>query len=268
MRQVKKSLMVSVTGKNLSANTLHRRFDHAMAVMNYAVEIGALSENALERPTKAELKKVKKSINMNFPELATMLNVVAAVQSRRNESRLYRAVSAIGVLAGLRPSETMALEVEHVELPVAGWGSIRVEKARIGLVGWSDDPEEIGDPKVERSVRTVPIPPALISELRAWLAFSEIHAGPLFRTRGEKVPLQSNWNRALGRATNTVGTRRLAPYDLRRFHGTWLAQSGVPYNEAARRMGHSLETFMRYYVGTTDGVAQVGNDALDRAFEK
>jgi hypothetical protein len=39
----------------------------------------------------------------------------------------------------------------------------------------------------------------------------------------------------------------------------------VPYNEAACRMGHSLEVFMRVYVGTTSGVEAVANAAIERA---
>jgi hypothetical protein len=56
----------------------------------------------------------------------------------------------------------------------------------------------------------------------------------------------------------------MAPYDLRRFHGTWLAESGMPYNEAARRMGHSLDVFMRIYVGVTGDAELAGNAAIDR----
>jgi integrase len=59
----------------------------------------------------------------------------------------------------------------------------------------------------------------------------------------------------------------MTPYDLRRFHGTFLAESGVPYNEAARRMGHTLETFVRYYVHVTVDVTEMGNAALDRALQ-
>jgi integrase len=104
-----------------------------------------------------------------------------------------------------------------------------------------------------------------VAELRIWLECSGITEGPLFRTRNGKVPAISNWGLGLRTVTSRTGTRNLSPYDLRRFHGTWLAESGVPYNEAACRMGHSLEVFMRVYVGTTSGVEAVANAAIERA---
>jgi integrase len=265
LARVHKKLLIDVHGEDLGDAAIKRRFTHASALLDYAVEIGALASNDLKKPSKTVLKSRRPQRDTKYPDMAVMRELVTALDSRKVASRLFRAVTAVGVFAGLRPSETFGLEVQDVTLPETGWGEIRVERSRIGLKGWSEDAEEMGSVKVDASWRKVPISPLLVVELRAWLELRNLESGPLFRTTKGKIPVQSSWARALDRATLSLGIRDLTPYDLRRFHGTWLAQSGVPYNEAARRMGHSLETFMRYYVGTTDDVAAVANAALDRA---
>jgi integrase len=260
-----KKLLIDVYGAELGDAAIKRRFTHASALLDYAVETGALASNELKKPSKTVLKSRRPQRDTKYPDMSTMRELIAATESRKSASCLFRAVTAVGVYAGLRPSETFGLEVADITLPESGWGEIRVERSRIGLEGWSEDPEELGRVKVDASWRTVPISQHLVGELRAWIELRNLVSGPLFRTTKDTIPVQSSWKRALERATTSLGIRDLTPYDLRRFHGTWLAQSGVPYNEAARRMGHSLETFMRYYVGTTDDVAQVANAALDRA---
>lgn len=265
LEKVHKKLLLDVYGADLGDAAIKRRFTHVSALLDYAVETGALVSNELKKPSKAVYKSRRTQRDTKYPDMPTMIQLIDALDSRKSASRLFRTVTAVGMFAGLRPSETFALEAEDLTLPESGWGEIRVERSRIGLEGWSEDPEEMGQPKVDVSKRTIPIAPRLVNELKAWIELRNIVSGPLFRTTKGKIPVPSSWKRALERATAALNIRRMTPYDLRRFHGTWLAQSGVPYNEAARRMGHSLETFMRYYVGTTDDVAAVANAALDRA---
>ena len=263
LERVHDALMLDVNGKDLGAAALHRRFTHAHALLRAAVKDGLIEADELVSPTKEEYAQRASTRSLKFPELSQMLDVVEAIVSHQPASHMYRAMSAIGVLAGLRPSEIVALEVGDLTLPEAGFGMIHVVRARTGLAGYCDDSEEIGAPKSRRSTREVPIPPTLVEVLRAWVDGRQ--GGPLFRTRTGEVPKQGNWIRALNRATRLTNIRPLTPYDLRRFHATWMAESGVPYNEAARRMGHSLEVFMRVYVHTTDSVEAVANAAIERA---
>jgi integrase len=268
LAKVHDALLTSCDGKPLATNTLRRRFNNVAKLLDAAVRSSLLDTNELVKPSRATYtaRKPKKN-NAAYPNVTQMLELLSCVESHQPSSRMYRAMTAIGALAGLRPSEVVALEVEDLNLPEEGWGLLRVERARIGLAGFSEDSEEIGEPKVELSVRTIPMLPALVRELRLWLEHSGVETGPLFRTRNGRIPTQSNWGRCLSLATKRAGTRSMTPYDLRRFHGTFLAESGVPYNECARRMGHTLPTFMRYYVHVTVDVTEMGNAALDRAFQ-
>ena len=265
LKRVHDNLMIGVDGTALSANVVRRRFVEVTSLLNYAVKEGVLDSNELVKPDQTTYKNIATMPSKVYPTMDKMLDVIDAVQSRQSATRLYRAMTAVGVLAGCRPSETVALETRDVDLPEEGWGELRIERARVGLPGWSDDDQAIGRPKAERSNRSIPLHPRLVKELREWIEEAHIEKGPLFLTRKETLPRSSSWTRLLTVATTAVGVRDMTPYDLRRFHGTWLAESGVPYNEAARRMGHSLEVFMRVYVGSTANVITVGNAALDRA---
>jgi integrase len=263
LERVRVPLLQSVNGTPLGANVVRRRFNDISALLSNAVSEGVLEANELKMPERPELKERSKPLSKVYPNMDEMLEVIRVVQNKQPSSRLYRAMTAVGVLAGCRPSEIVVLEVEDVVLPEDGWGSLTVQRARTGLKGWSDDPDEIGTPKTDgRSVRTIPITPLLVEELRQYIAAVGIEDGPLFRTRTGTLP--DNWGRALKNATEKAVVRLMAPYDLRRFHGTWLAESGMPYNEAARRMGHSLDVFMRIYVGVTGDAELAGNAAIDR----
>jgi integrase len=110
----------------------------------------------------------------------------------------------------------------------------------------------------------VPIPPELATLLRAWI--DEHGLGPddlLFRTRNRKRPTQSNWGRALKRARRKVGFRPLTPYDGRDACATTWLRSGVPLGEAARRLGHTVETLVSTYIGALDGDDIAANKLID-----
>lgn len=262
LERTAKALMEGNDGYPLSANVVRHRFTEALALLDRAVEEDILQKNELTKPDSTTYEDISTDRSKVYPSIAEMLAVVEAVETRNPASRVYRAMTAVGVLAGCRPSEVVALEMSHVDFPEFGWGMLSVEQARIGVRGISEDVDEIGRPKNRRSVRKIPIHAALVAELRRFVEGAGITTGPLFRTRNGTLP--DNWGRSLDRATAATGVRALSPYDLRRFHGTWLAESGVPYNEAARRMGHSLEVYMRHYVLTTTGVEAAGNAAIDR----
>ena len=140
-------------------------------------------------------------------------------------------------------------------LPEKGWGSIAVIEADI-------DFDEPGDPKTGN--RTVPIPPLLVEILSDWVTAGGY--GPedrIFRTRTDTRPTQSNWGRAWHRALNKIGHERLSLYDCRHTAATTWLSAGVPLGETARRMGHSVETLVAYYVGALKGDEQAGNQAID-----
>jgi len=147
------------------------------------------------------------------------------------------------------------LRPRALSLPPTGWGTIAVTEADNG---W----DEPGDPKTGN--RTTPMPPRLVDLLRSWIAEHEVAAGErLFRTREGNRPSRSNWSRALKRACENAGHSRIRVYDFRHANATMMLKAGVPLAEAARRLGHSVETLVSTYVGAMDGDDTEANTLID-----
>jgi integrase len=197
------------------------------------------------------------------------MKILNAMPSHQPASYMYQALSAVCGFAGLRPGEAVVLEVEDLLLPDTGWGSIRVSRAWSGVDGtkWSSSAEVIAGPKTRRSRRTVPIPPILVAILAEWMKRSNIDGGPLFLSRNGSRPTQSNWARALRRASDVAEwPHSLTPYGLRRTNASHLSQA-IPIAEAAARLGHSVEILTKHYVKRVAGQVTLSNQILDSVFE-
>lgn len=102
--------------------------------------------------------------------------------------------------------------------------------------------------------------------LRAWIADHDIALDQLlFRTRNDRRPTESNWNRALQRACRKVIGRTIRVYDCRHAYATFWLRTGVDLAEAARRLGHSVETLVSTYVGVIEGDDARANDLIEAA---
>jgi integrase len=179
-----------------------------------------------------------------------------AMVNHQPASRQYQAMTSTMAYGGLRPSEVVMLRPRVLTLPEAGWGRIEVAESDI-------DFDEPGDPKTGN--RTVPIPGDLVGVLRRWLAV----VGPvsddalIFRTRYESRPSQSNWGRAWHLALKKIDHERLRVHDCRHFAATTWLHAGVPLGEAARRLGHSVETLVATYVSALKGDELIANQLID-----
>jgi integrase len=87
----------------------------------------------------------------------------------------------------------------------------------------------------------------------------------LFRTRAGKRPSVSNWSRALRRACEKARHPRIRVYDFRHANATMMLKARVPRAEAARRLGHSVETLVSTYIGAMDGDDTEANSHIDEA---
>jgi integrase len=174
-----------------------------------------------------------------------MAAILKAIPTHQPGSLTYQAMTAIIYYAGLRPSEVVMLRPRAIQLPTGGWGSIDVVEADI-------DCDEPGEPKTGN--RTEPIPPELAGLLRSWIDDRNIRPDELlFRTRTGRRPTPSNWGRALKRACKAAGREPMRVYDCRHACATTWLGAGVPLGEAARWLGHSVETLVSIYVGALDG---------------
>ncbi len=260
LADVDRQLGYGLDGQLLATSTAARYRRSAKTCIARAVDLELIDANPWPPPQRgAKNRKVRrqdKAVDIKrLPDPATTRAALDAIVSHQPASHMYRALTATMIYAGLRPSEAVMLRRSVVELPEAGWGKIDVVEADI-------DFDEPGDPKT--GDRTVPIPPVLVEILTTWIEAANIAPDSrLFRTRNNTRPTPSNWGRAWHRALDHIGHHQLTLYDCRHTAATTWLSAGVPLGETARRMGHSVETLVAYYVGALNGDEQAGNRAID-----
>ena len=240
--------------------TANRHVGVVRCALDRAVTRGYMVENAWPVPDKGENSRDGDDVEEEEPPAALHLTAAQmwelgkGLVTDQPASRMYRAMTLALGFGCMRPSEVVALEVRDLTLPDDGWGEINLRRS------WAGKGLEMKVPK-KRGRRTIPIPPLLVKELRTWIETAEITEGPLFRTREGGIPM-NNWNRSLKGACRRTGLPQVTIYDLRHSCVTWLSETGVLIGEAARRMGHSPEVMLRYYLGTTENAAERANVLL------
>lgn len=264
LAEVDRQLGIGVSGDVLSPTTALRYRKAARSCIRRAVDLDMIERDPWPPPMRgAKNRKVRKKARSKaidikrLPDPETMQAALDAMINHHPASLRYHVMTSIMAHAGLRPSEVVMLRPSALVLPDSpGWGAIEVTEADI-------DFDVSGDPKTGN--RTVLIPADLVTLLRSWLETNDFNSGELiFRTRNRNRPSQSNWRRAWHLALAKIDHEPLRPYDCRHFAATTWLHAGVPLGEAARRLGHSVETLVSTYVGALKGDETASNQMIDQ----
>lgn len=261
LAEVSRLLGIGDSGQLLANETVRRYRRVAHGCIRRAVELDQIPTDPWPpTPRGRSRRKVNRASSAvdvrRLPGPGSVVAIIDALKSHQPGSRTYQAMTAVVYYAGLRPSEVVMLRPRALQLPTDGWGTIAVTEADI-------DWDEPGDPKT--GDRMTPIPPRLVEMLRAWVVEHNLGSDDLlFRTRLGNRPSQSNWSRALKRACENAGHPRLRVYDFRHGAATMMIKAGVPLAEAARRLGHSVETLVSTYIGAMEGDDREANALLDK----
>ncbi len=215
---------------------------------------------------------------------AVVRALLAAAPSR------YLALLRLAATTGLRQAELFGLEVEHVDLQT---GTVEVEQQ---LIGPDKGVPYIGQPKTEKSYRTVPLsmsavaaveehlrmyPPAEVEiedrtdprkprSRKARLLFVSRTADPIRRGSWSKL-----WARMVKRADKQLaaaGSPLRVPegtttHDLRHFYASVLIKHGASVKKVQRRLGHAkpsitLDLYVHLYEDDEDTTAALIDEAL------
>ncbi|WP_328620972.1 tyrosine-type recombinase/integrase [Streptomyces sp. NBC_00354] len=279
MRAVLDGLARRKDGKSAAPNTIRRRRAVLSNCLRLAVEKELLPSNPLHRVHWETPKAVEELDERSVATPAQARLLLDGVRGQGTRGKHLVAFFGCMYYAAMRPEEVSVLSLDQCILPESGWGRVDLSGARpqVGS-GWTDDGmpyEERGlKHRARRTVRRVPIPPALVVLLREHIdLFGAGADGRLFQAvRGGPIRSQEYgavWKEARRQAlTPAQAASPLAfiPYDLRHACVSFWLRSGVSLAETARRAGQSIAVLQRYYAKVLDGEEERMNELIDQGF--
>lgn len=287
IRRALDALAVKLNGSAAAATTTYRKRAVFYNALGYAVELGLLPANPIDR-VQWKAPEVSASVDRRVVAHPDQVRRLLAAVGRQGRTTVVtagrpageRMVAFFGSMyyAGLRPSEALDLKAGDCWLPEEGWGRVDLVTSdpRSGKA-WTDDGRARERRGLKRrgqaETRSVPIPPELVALLRQHIAVHGVASdGRLFRTASGGEFQDSHytvvWRRARQEALSPLEVASplaARPYDLR--HGAaslWL-NAGVPPTEVARRLGHGVGVLLKVYANCIDGEADTFNARISVA---
>ena len=278
IRRALDALALTMTGTPAAATVLARKRAVFYGVLNYVVEPDILPANPASKVRWKAPRAAEQVDRHIVASPAQVRRPLVAVAADRPE---LEAFFACLYHAFLRPAEAAALTIDSCVLPATGWGRLIVTgSAKRVSAAWTDDGTSIDHRQLKYraldAVRSIPIPPALVTILRDHIErFGTAADGRLFQVtwgqRGKggvvsvKVKVYGHvWHRARATAlTRAQQSSPLAgrPYDLRHGGVTLALNAGVPAPEVASRAGHSVEVLWRVYAAASTDMKSCGTGA-------
>lgn len=190
---------------------------------------------------------------------------------------LYSAYVATLGFAGLRPSEAhkLANTPDELTLPVDGWGTITVYGGTVRAAKrWTGNEKTYTDRALKwrskKASRTVPIPPELVTRLRAHIVDQGIGKGERLFTNGAGEPINSSnfsrvWKRVKVKTFPEESMlQQCRAYDLRHAAASaWLA-AGVSHTVVAKRLGHGIDVLLSIYAHVLPPDEELANERIER----
>jgi site-specific recombinase XerC len=266
-------------GTAAAANTANRKRAVLNNLMEYAVEIGALSTNPL-KPVKWSRPRTLKSVDPRAVVNSEQARRLLAAVGQQGE-RGARMVAFFGCMyyAALRPEEAIELRPHNLaNLPDHGWGELILTNSEPRSGTWWTDS---GSARERRELkhrprgetRPVPIHPELVALMSEHLKKyppgpdGRIFTGPrggIFNDRAYlKVFHKARAAAFTGQETVSLLARR--PYDLRHAAvSTWL-NAGVPAPQVAEWAGHSVDVLLRVYAKCISGQQDEAKRRIEEA---
>lgn len=265
-------------GSPMSREVARRRRSTLNAVLRAACRRRMIDQNPLDR---VEWKLPTRNIAVDIstvPSYGDVIQIVDHVAGLKTNGARYATLFATVGIAGMRPSEAIALAPGALELPRQGWG-LAVLRGALTSPGtrFTSTGEVVEDKELKQrppdATREVPLAPELVERLRWHLKRWPPVDGHVFTNAAGRTPTTTNYGPVWVRARTKIwpNGHRLGEttvYDLRHAAATMMLRAGVPPAEAARRLGHSVDILMRVYAGVFDDERQRSNDLIDRAIRE
>ena len=223
-----------------------------------ATKIGASSGNATLRPVEEkEVYSIKET-----QEFIRVLNELSP-------ELIYQKIPLkIMILAGLRSAEVCGLRWSDIDFEK---GVINVNRNRLYS---SKKGVYEKDPKTKTSKRSVPIPKALLEDLREYEKWFEIVVTDFHNKLDDyyiastiyREPIfPSTLSHVLARIQEKHSLKKVTCHGLRHTYCSILLSQGVPIQTVSRYMGHSDSTVtLQVYAHFVPDTQEIAIDALDK----
>lgn len=284
-RRALDQLALTLDGKAASPNTVSRKRAVFYGALRYAVELGYLDANPIDRiqwKTPKETETVDRRVVVNPAQARGLLRAV------REISPPLEAFFACLYYAALRPSEALHLREHSCTLPATGWGELFLTgSTRHVGTAWTDSGAPREDrglkKRANRDTRTVPACPELVRVLRRHLdEYGTGTDGRLFVVRaGSGQPLAAPYANPVSAATyarvwraarqKALPASEVAsplagrPYDLRHACVSLWLNAGVPATQVAEWAGHGVDVLMRVYAKCIYGQDEAARRRIEAA---
>jgi integrase len=275
LERVLTTVATKLDGSPMSREVARRRRTTLNTVLRAACRRQLIDHNPLD---KSEWKLPTRNVSVDISTVPTyrdVLEIVDNVAGLKTDGARYAALFAGVGIAGMRPSEAIALLAADLELPSNGWGLAVLRGAltspgtRFTSTGAVVEDKELKQ-RAPDATRDVPLAPALVQRLQSHMERWPPVNGRVFTNTAGRAPTTTNYGPVWVRARTKLwpGEHRLGKttvYDLRHSAATMMLRAGVPPAEVARRLGHSVDILMRVYAGVFDDERQRSNELIDRA---
>lgn len=277
LESVLSTVCTKADGSAMSREVTRRRRTTLNAILRAAVRRRHIDTNPLDD---AEWTLPSRNIAVDVSTVPSFSDVLAAVEhvaSLKTEGARYAALFAAVGIAGMRPSEAIALVPADLDLPKRGWGMAVLRGATTSPgTRYTSSGQVVEDKELKQrptdAVREVPLAPELVSRLRWHLERWPAVDSRVFSNGAGRPPTTTNYGPVWTRARRKLWPEghRLANttvYDLRHSAATMMLRAGVPPAEVARRLGHSVDVLMRVYAGVFDDERIRSNKLIERAIK-
>ncbi len=259
--------------RGLSARTVNKVLTTASAIFDLAQRRGYVAVNGAKLAERLRTDEIgagatpSETPRSNLAEVDER-DVLSAAETRRlienAGSPRDRALLLTLALTGGRIGEITALTWDDID-----FDGVKIEIRR--SVSWAKERGVKGppmprfyEPKTKAGRRNIPVPPALVSELRKWklacpptdndLVFPSANGTPISRSVVRKNVLRP--------ALTSAKLRAVTIHSLRHSFATALIQQGTPVNEVSGLLGHSSPAItMKVY---THWLRDTGTTAIER----
>lgn len=249
------------------AHKLMRRFYKYCEMENLARDI----TNALTVPKEKSNKANEEITIWTDAEIRAILNGFNTADSRFR----HRFLLVLAYYTGCRKSELLALTYDDITAD-----GVRITKTLADCTDGIKNGKmisrlDVTDPKTTSSIRTVPIDPVVLDELkihRKWHREEMMRNGYrsdcIFTTDSGEHFDPKNLDRALARYYKRIGVEPKPMHTYRHTYGTNLCKSGVSIETASALMGHSdISTTAKYYINVSEDAKQAAAMTLRRVLD-